>query len=133
MEFEIKSEGGYGITFHSQEHDENGWLSYYSVKLIAPTMSAIVQVDNAPYGISPVGLFEQIANEWQGWKGKKTWGSLEGEFDLTATSDSTGHITLVVSLYSGTFSPCSKMVSEFEIESGQLENHKKMQQNSLNE
>ena len=125
MEFEIKSDRGYGIIFHSQEHDENGWLAYYSVTLVAPTMSATIQVDNAPYGISPVGLFEQMAIEWQGWKGEKTWGSLEGEFDLTATSDSTGHITLVASVYSGTFPPSSKMVSEFEIELGQLEKYKK--------
>jgi len=125
MEFELKSDRGYGITFHSQEHDKNGWLAYYSVTLTAPTMSATIQIDNAPYGISPAGLFEQIANEWQGWNGEKAWGSLEGEFDLTTTSDSTGHITFVASVYSGSFSPCSKMVSEFEIESGQLEKYKK--------
>ena len=124
MEFELKSEQGYGISFHSQEHDEKGWLSYYCVTLTAPTMSATIKVDNAPYGTPPTGLFEQMANEWQGWKGEKSWGSLEGEFDLKATSDSTGHITLVASLYSGSFPPCSKMVSEFEIESGQLEKHK---------
>lgn len=125
MEFEIKSDKGYGITFHSQEHDKNGWLAYYSVSLVAPTMRATIQVDNAPYGTTPADIFEQIANEWKGWEGDKTWGSLEGEFDLSATSDSTGHISLVATVYSGTFPPSSKMVSEFIIESGQLEKYKK--------
>ena len=123
MEFELKSECGYEITFHSKKYDENGWLSYYSVTLTAPTMSATIQVDNAPYSASPVDLFEKIANEWQGWKGEKTWHSLDGEFDLRATSDLTGHITLVASVYAGSFPPCSKMVSELEIESGQLDKY----------
>ena len=84
-------------------------------------MKATVQVDNSPYGISSIGLFEEMAIEWRGWDREKSWGSLEGEFDLTETSDSTGHVTLLASVYSRTFPPCAKMICEFYIESGQLD------------
>lgn len=84
-------------------------------------MEGVVQVDNAPYGASPVSLFEQVANEWKGWSGEKTWTSLEGEFDLAATSDSMGHITLMASIRSGYIPPESRLSLEFEIEAGQTE------------
>lgn len=121
MEFEIKSECGYSLLFHSQVYSSSGWLDYYSVTINAPAMQATIQVDNAPYGTSPASFFEHIANEWRGWKGEKTWGALEGEFELSATADSTGHVTLTAVVYSGTCSSCSKMQSEFEIEAGQFE------------
>ena len=41
-----------------------------------------------------VDLFKFIAKEWRGWKGKKEWFSIEGEFCISATSDSLGHILL---------------------------------------
>ena len=36
-----------------------------------------------------------------GWSGEKSWTSLEGEFDLSATSDSLGHVTLIATIKSG--------------------------------
>ena len=123
MELEIRGDQGYVILFHSQHHDKDGQLAYYSVTLTAPTMNAIIKVDNtpAPYGISPTSMFERMAKEWTGWEGEKSWGQPEREFDLTATADYTGHVTLTSSIYSGKFLPCAKMIIEFEIESGQLE------------
>ena len=121
----LKGDRGYSILFHSPERDKKGWLAYYSVTFTAPDMNATIKVDNAPVGISPRELFEKMANEWQGWKGEKDWGSLEGEFDLSATSDSKGHITLVASIRSGYIPPCSKTVIELILEAGQLEMIKK--------
>lgn len=124
-EFLLKGDRGYSIRFHSPERDKKGWLSYYSITFTAPDMSATIKVDNAPVGISPTELFEKMAIEWQGWKGEKDWGSLEGELDLSATSDSKGHITLVSTIRSGYIPPCSKIVVEFILEAGELEKIKK--------
>ena len=100
MDFEIKSDNEYRILFSERSHDSKGWLTQYTVTLYSPNMSGTVRVDNSPYGQSPLQLFQSIENEWKGWKGEKSWGSFEGEFDLSATSDSTGHITLKASLFS---------------------------------
>jgi hypothetical protein len=49
-------------------------------------------------GRSPLELFEEMANEWRGWKGSKVWESLEGELALAATHDGLGTIMLKVRL-----------------------------------
>lgn len=42
--------------------------------------------------------FEDMADDWKGWKGEKKWGDLESRVLLSATTDSTGHITMRVTL-----------------------------------
>ena len=39
-------------------------------------------------------FFHELAAQWRGWEGERGWSSLEGEFELSATSDRTGHTTL---------------------------------------
>lgn len=121
MEFELISDCGYRLLFHSQERDDDEWLAFYSVTMSAPDMKGTIRVDNSPYGTTPAELFAEIARDWKGFKGEKSWGSLEGEFNISAKSDSTGHITIRASINTGCTPPCSKMVSDFEIEAGQLE------------
>ena len=121
MDFEIKSDNEYRILFSERSHDSKGWLTQYTVTLYSPNMSGTVRVDNSPYGESPLQLFQSIENEWKGWKGEKSWWSFEGEFDLSATSDSTGHITLKASLFSGYGVPSSRLQTELQVESGQLD------------
>ncbi len=41
-----------------------------------------------------VDLFKTMVDQWRGWKGALTWASLEGEFAISATADSLGHVTL---------------------------------------
>jgi len=125
MELEVKGSQGYKMLFHSREHDKNKWLSYYSVTLIAPSMEATVRVDNAPYGVSPVNLFSEISEQWKGWEGEKSWGSLEGEFNLSVKNDSVGHVIFFTSVQTEAYPQNSKMVIEFEVELGQLEYLKK--------
>lgn len=43
-----------------------------------------------------VRLFESMAQDWRGWNGERHWASIEGDFDITATSDNLGHIRLDV-------------------------------------
>jgi hypothetical protein len=69
----------------------------------------------------PSLLFEEMALQWRGWEGKKEWAALEGELRLTATSDHTGHIELVVVM--GDFAnPANwQLEASLQLEAGQLE------------
>ncbi|TBW46842.1 hypothetical protein EZI54_23095 [Marinobacter halodurans] len=108
--------------FHSPEVNDDGWLEYYSLTLSGPQMRATVRVSNPPYGESPVDFFESIAASWQGWNGAKEWASLEGEYQMSAKTDSTGHITLSIRMWSGNWEPYWSSEVAVVIEAGQLEN-----------
>jgi len=43
-------------------------------------------------------LFRDMAAEWMGWAGEKTWSDLENSVEIVATSDKTGHISLRITL-----------------------------------
>lgn len=66
------------------------------------------------------GLFGEMASQWRGWEGRKTWSSLEGELHLTAEADRTGHVTLVAQLKEGAPSVWS-LELVLVVEAGQLE------------
>jgi Family of unknown function (DUF6228) len=42
------------------------------------------------------GLFDEMASSWRGWDGERTFYSLEGDLEITATHD--GHVRLLVRL-----------------------------------
>jgi len=117
--FEIKSEQGFLISFSDRAFDTKDMISHYSATLCSPTMTGSVRVYNAPYGTTPLSFFQSIDNEWQGWKGEKGWGAIEGELDLIASSDNTGHITIKARIFSGYGPPSAKMEIECIVESGQ--------------
>jgi hypothetical protein len=91
----LRSESGVEATFHSREYEPDGWLRLFSVDLIAANFHAATTVENPGYGHPPSQLFGELASSWRGWQGVKTWLSLEGELEIQATSDSTGHVTLL--------------------------------------
>lgn len=65
-------------------------------------------------------LFADMATNWKGWNGSKTWASLEGELDLAAEMDKGGHVSLTVRLREG--APAAWTVTvELLIEAGQLD------------
>ena len=47
---------------------------------------------------SLASLFTDMAENWKGWKGDKTWISAEGNFQLVCSSDRLGHIAIEVEL-----------------------------------
>jgi hypothetical protein len=102
-EFTIRSEQGRSLTFHSRVIDETGWVVSYWVTARAPGFIAELEAENPDFGVPPADLFEDIARNWQGWSGPKRWAAGEGEYSLSATSDSTGHITLVAELHAATY------------------------------
>ena len=68
---------------------------------------------------SPAVMFRSMANEWQGWPDEKRWEDLEGRAALVATSDSTGHIKLQVTLQGEDYESRLRAILQFE--AGQLE------------
>ena len=68
---------------------------------------------------SPSAMFRSMANEWQGWKGSKSWKDLEDRVSLSGTSDSTGHVSLAIDLVGQDYETKLRVVLEYE--AGQLE------------
>jgi endo-1,4-beta-mannosidase len=68
---------------------------------------------------SPGVMFRDMASQWKGWKGTKSWQDLDGRVTLDATSDSTGHTTISVELVGG--DDVSKLRVAIQFEAGQLD------------
>lgn len=43
-------------------------------------------------------VFREMANEWKGWSGLKTWAALEGDLSLQFAWQRTGHVTVDIVL-----------------------------------
>ena len=46
-------------------------------------------------------FWRDLATHWKGWSGGKSWGSLEGDLELEARSDSLGHIAVTCAISRG--------------------------------
>lgn len=64
-------------------------------------------------------FFGDLATNWQGWSGTKTWQSLEGELVLEAKCDRLGHIFLLTTLRHAFDSWTAEV--QLVIEAGQLD------------
>lgn len=94
---------------------------YFTVVFSSVTLSASQRVWSYTDCRQLTNLFWEMAQSWQGWEGVKTWGSIEGEFNLACTSDKLGHVTLEVDLVErDTNEPWSPKFN-IQIEAGQLE------------
>ena len=117
--FEIESSPNLKLVFDTTSFNNEGWLESYYVHIIGNGINASTQVDNAPYGESPLKIFKIASENWNGWVGKKKWSSLEGEYSLTATHDKTGHILLAIEIENIEFSWVSQAF--ITIEAGKLD------------
>lgn len=70
---------------------------------------------------SLAALFEDLAANWRGWDGVKEWDSVEGDFILSCTSDTHGHVAMKVTLKSGLYEDDWCVQAIIYIDSGQLE------------
>jgi len=71
---------------------------YFRVSAVGPGFSGALRV----YGYMGSGLpdlFEDLARNWRGFDGEKSWSSLEGEFSLRASADKLGHTCLGFTLH----------------------------------
>jgi len=118
--FTIGADPAMQVVFHLRSYADDGWLDAYTVDLVARGLHASVRVENPGFGHPPTQLLQAIVPCWSGWEGKKSWYSMDGEVEIDATSDRTGHITLLVRI------PANSAVSwsaeaRVVIEAGQLE------------
>ena len=65
--------------------------------------------------------FRDIAEHWRGWKGEKSWATLEGEFGFSATADNTGHVRLSYFLRPPYTGFQWELRGALELEAGQLD------------
>ena len=120
-EFSIGS-GGFAVAFSDPKYNQSsGWLENYLVTLQGPALSAIVRVENHPAGSDPSSFFGKLAESWQGWKGDKKWGSMEGELDLGARADSLGHVTIEVRVRPDAYPARWSASLSVEVDAGELE------------
>lgn len=68
---------------------------------------------------SPSSLFVDMARDWRGWNGAKTWEDLEGRVKLKAECDRLGHTKLFVELVDGNHE--SRLIVVIEFDAGQLD------------
>ncbi len=65
-------------------------------------------------------FWHELADDWRGWEGTRSWRSLEGDLELSATSDRLGHVALEVRLDEG--APYQwRMHGTIALEAGQLD------------
>jgi hypothetical protein len=104
-----------GSTLYLREDDRD----YFVAELRGLNLAARARVGTyMSAGIAE--MFAEMAANWRGWAGAKSWSSLEGELHLSAAADRTGHITLTVELRDG--APAVWTVTlQLVIEAGQLE------------
>jgi hypothetical protein len=90
------------------------------VRLVGSGLDVSTSVDLHPDHPLPK-LFRGLADSWEGWEGEKHWRTLEGEFELTASTDRTGHVILRVELRPGHYVCDWRLETAMELEDGQLE------------
>lgn len=66
-------------------------------------------------------FFTSLANDWRGGQDERTWTTLEGEFELTATSDALGHVRLAYFIRPPHTGFNWELRGVLELEAGQLE------------
>jgi hypothetical protein len=78
---------------------------WWRATLTLPALIATARVDCfSPDGEQALGVFfRRLSDDWRGWKGERTWASIEGAFDLAATHDGLGHVALRVRIRSGLY------------------------------
>jgi hypothetical protein len=92
---------------------------HFIVELRGPCLDATAEVSS--YLSEGFGAFFQtLASEWRGWKGERSWASLEGDFRLRAKCDRTGHVVLDVDLDAGT-PPVWTATASILLEAGHLD------------
>ena len=83
----------------SSTRSEEGELWRICAELSLPGLRASTQA-GIVWGVdaSLSEYFDDLAQNWRGWKGVKKWEAYEGGLGLFCTSDRLGHITVTVEL-----------------------------------
>jgi len=90
----------------------------FEVAVKTPWFSGVAPASTYFNG-SPAVMFCEMASAWAGWKDKKKWSDLEGRVEFSATSDSTGHVSLTVKLVGQDYD--SSLLVVLKYDAGQLD------------
>ena len=90
----------------------------FDVKVATPFFSGTAP--SSTFMAAPLGAwFQEMADAWAGWSGEKSWADLESRVLLSSTTDSTGHITMGVTLMGQDYDSVLRVNIMFD--AGQLE------------
>ena len=105
----------------SLRRSSDGALDYVYVTLQLSALSAMTRVSLVAGVDLPLStFFEELAGNWRGWNGARTWAAYEGGLEFSCTHDGLGHVALAVALQQG--SGIGWLVrGEVPLEAGQLE------------
>ncbi|HNB76730.1 MAG TPA: DUF6228 family protein [Enterococcus faecalis] len=95
---------------------------YFHVELKGIAMSASTDVWATTDNNGLNAFFQEIASFKNPWQGTRDWGSLEGEFEISATCTTLGHVIFEVKM-AGQIGGTEEWKAQFclETELGQLE------------
>lgn len=88
-----ESESKYLEFFAPEKHHTLDQLDYFSVRLKSQAIECVARVYAYEDGHRLASTFKEMAENWKGWIGKKEWEALEGEFVVSFSVNSTGHVT----------------------------------------
>lgn len=112
--------------FHAPEDPwGEGYVAVMQVELYDEGLTARRDVElslpyHAPEEPDLVTFFQQLADDWRGWKGERSWRSLDATMQITARHDSKGHVSLGATLYQDSYSPDGWLAQVFlTVEAGE--------------
>jgi hypothetical protein len=94
LEFKSPADGSL-LVFEVTERQPGETM--FDVEVRTPRFSGRVPASTYVHG-APAVLFREMANDWAGWTGEKSWTDLESNVELTATTDRLGHVSLRIRL-----------------------------------
>ncbi|MEI8010932.1 MAG: DUF6228 family protein [Candidatus Omnitrophota bacterium] len=104
-----------GSRFLFFDRNKDGWTT----EINGNGITAKLKVSD--YIANPSEFFSEIAGQWRGWEGIKSYQSLEGELMIQATHDKKGAVLLTVILSPNDGTDDWKLQHCFNLELGQLE------------
>ncbi|MEO0453681.1 MAG: DUF6228 family protein [Verrucomicrobiota bacterium] len=112
----IKStRSGRTLTFSNRNGD------YFDTELAGDSISAKKGIWGYTDTAFLIDLFDSFTRDWKGWDGERHWAAIEGDLDLTATSDNLGHIRLDVVLLNNSPEDDLKADAQVYLDAGSLD------------
>ena len=119
--FEINSTERKKIIFESPQINDDGWIQQYRLIFESTRLNANMEIYNQPYGVLLNEYFSDLADHWDGWEGVKSWESIEGEFTIETSMNSSGHASMKISMNVYGSPSDWVAIADLDVEAGQLE------------
>jgi len=118
----IRSSDGRGKLILSRvKETEDPQLDSYMVTLEDDSLRATFHIPSISTDEFQ-NLFATMADNWDGWSGKLTFGSMRGNFAIECTTDIFGHVSVLVRLAAGDEeNPYREVLNTLVIDAGQLQ------------